>query len=334
MTSVHWAFDDAQEYGRAALIGHLAAGVPDVAGSVRALQVLSRHVDVLEVGLDDSHLSAVDAVRVISAVTASVRVPVLLRTPWEPMRLHSPRALAAALAGAEAAGVVLPDLHPYSRGAGQWLRVAAKYRLATVFSACDSHVYAAVAASTGWVRLPVAPAYEPSDALDVEAVRAHAWMLASISLAPICASGYLRPDQAAAIAPTVDAIEVDAPFARAVQLARGDGDFALLDQCGHDYATAVRARATGRHLSRMSPNTATAWCTERALRTSPRRPRQWRRVRPPPSPVPHHRTTVAGTDQLMTTDTTPPPPAGRRRARVYAHPRLPDLLHVTFPDPT
>lgn len=249
MTSVHWAFDDAQEYGRAALIGHLAAGVPDVAGSVRALQVLSRHVDVLEVGLDDARLSAADAIRVVSAVTASARVPVLLRTQWEPMRLHGPRALAAALAGADAAGVVLPDLHPYSRGAGQWLRAAAGYRLATVFSACDSHVYAAVAASTGLVRLPVAPAHVPSDTLDVEAVRAHAWMLASISLTPVCASGYLRPDQAAAIAPTVDAIEIDAPFARAVQLAGNGEDLTLLDQCGHDYATAVRARATGRHRS-------------------------------------------------------------------------------------
>lgn len=244
-TSLRWAFQQTQEYGRTALIGHLPAGLPTVAGSVRALQVLSQHVDVLEVGLDDaSRITVAEAVETVRA--AGVSVPVLLRSRWDPIRIHDPRALAAALAAAGAAGLVLPDLHPHSRGAGAWLGAAAPHRLSTVFSASDGQVFAAVAASTGFVRLPVAPEGGPSQSLDLEASRAHAWMLASLSREPICTGGYLRPDQAAEIAPAVDAIEISVPFIRAVELAPADPHFSLLEQCAFDYATAIRARASGR----------------------------------------------------------------------------------------
>ncbi|MFE5847753.1 tryptophan synthase subunit alpha [Streptomyces niveus] len=263
MATLEWTFREAQEYGRTLLIGHLPAGFPDMAGSIRALRVLSRSVDVLEVGLPQPNreldgpdlydasrravaagTTAMDAIEVLREVASSVDIPVLLRSYWHPIRLLGPAAAASALADAGAAGAVLPDLHPHSQGAARWLLASARHRLVTPFTAAVGQTYSAAGLSTGWVHLPLST--DSAGDLDVELLRARAWRIASMSLAPVCAGGdFLRPNQVARIAPAVDAVEISAPFVRAVQLALTDRNFQLLDQCASDYSEAVRARASG-----------------------------------------------------------------------------------------
>lgn len=169
------ALDDVAAQGRAALVGYLPVGYPDVAASVEAAKVLvDSGADVVELGLPYSDPSmdgaviqhAVDAALrcgtrtrdVLAAVeqVAATGTAVLVMTYWNPVLRYGVDAFARDLAAAGGAGLITPDLTPDSGPA--WLTASDEHdldriflvapsstpqRLASTTAACRGFVYAA-----------------------------------------------------------------------------------------------------------------------------------------------------------------------------------------------
>ncbi len=181
MTSVSTAFAKARAEGRAALVGYLPAGFPDVAGGIEALRALvDGGCDVIEVGLPysdpvmdgptiqaaaqqalDGGVRTRDVLRTVEAV-ATTGVPTLIMTYWNPVdsyggrRSHGlsgvPR-FAADLAAAGGAGLITPDLTPDS--GEEWIAAADEHGLDKVFlvapSSTDQRIAMTTAACRGFV---------------------------------------------------------------------------------------------------------------------------------------------------------------------------------------
>jgi tryptophan synthase alpha chain len=158
--------------GRAALVGYLPVGYPDVAGSVDAVRAMvDGGVDVVELGLPYSDplmdgpviQHAVDAALragtrtrdVLAAVeqVAATGTPVLVMTYWNPIDRYGVERFATALAGAGGAGLITPDLVP-DEGA-DWLAASDAHDLERIFlvapSSTPERLKATAAACRGWV---------------------------------------------------------------------------------------------------------------------------------------------------------------------------------------
>src|SRR5919112_4011231 len=127
--STSTAFAGARAEGRAALVGYLPAGFPDVAGSIEALRTLvDSGCDIIEVGLPYSDpvmdgptiqaaaqqalergIRTTDVLRTVEAVAAT-RAPTVIMTYWNPVERYGVARFAADLADAGGAGLITPDL--------------------------------------------------------------------------------------------------------------------------------------------------------------------------------------------------------------------------------
>ncbi|GAA2119950.1 tryptophan synthase subunit alpha [Streptomyces synnematoformans] len=167
------AFAAARAENRAALIGYLPAGFPDVDTGVRAMTaMLEGGCDAVEVGLPHSDpvldgpviqtaddialrggLRIKDVIRTVGEVQSRAAAPVLCMTYWNPVDRYGPERFAEDLAAAGGAGCILPDL-PVEE-AGPWRRAADKHGLATVFvvapSSREQRLAAITAAGSGFV---------------------------------------------------------------------------------------------------------------------------------------------------------------------------------------
>lgn len=166
------ALDRARAEGRAALVGYLPVGYPDVPTSVEAVQVLvEAGVDVIELGITYSDplmdgpviQYAVDAalrggtrtrdvlaaVRTLSAGPA----PVLVMTYWNLVDRYGVDRFAADLAEAGGAGLITPDLIPDE--AAPWIAASERHVLERVFlvapSSTPERLRITTAACRGWV---------------------------------------------------------------------------------------------------------------------------------------------------------------------------------------
>lgn len=183
MSTVRTAFDKARADGRAALVGYLPAGFPDVAGSIDALRAMvDAGCDVIEVGLPysdpvmdgptiqaaaqqalDRGVRTRDVLRTVEAVAAT-GVPTVIMTYWNPVESYgrvsggSPRGSGAArfaadLASAGGAGLITPDLTPDS--AEDWIAAADEHDLDKIFlvapSSTDERIAMTTAACRGFV---------------------------------------------------------------------------------------------------------------------------------------------------------------------------------------
>ncbi len=177
------AFAKAQADGRAALIGYLPAGFPDVDGGIEALRVMvDAGCDVIEIGLPysdpvmdgptiqaaaqqalDGGVRTRDVLRTVEAVAAT-GVPTLVMTYWNPVehygrvsgRSHGhsgAERFAADLASAGGAGLITPDLTPDS--GEDWIAAADAHDLDKVFlvapSSTDERIAMTTAACRGFV---------------------------------------------------------------------------------------------------------------------------------------------------------------------------------------
>ncbi|MBA2463587.1 MAG: tryptophan synthase subunit alpha [Nocardioidaceae bacterium] len=157
---------------RAALIGYLPAGFPDLAGSVEAMRVMvDEGCDVIEVGLPysdpvmdgptiqaaaqqalESGIRTVDVLRTVEQV-AGTGTPVLVMTYWNPVERYGVERFAADLASAGGAGVITPDLVPEEAEA--WVATADEHRLDKVFlvapSSTDDRLRSTTQACRGFV---------------------------------------------------------------------------------------------------------------------------------------------------------------------------------------
>ena len=159
------AFDLARSESRAALVGYLPAGFPDVPGAIEALKTMvDSGCDVIEIGLpysdpvmdgptiqDAAQLAlergfrASDVIRTVEAVAAT-GTPTLVMTYWNPVAQYG-RArgsdgdggverFARDLANAGGAGLITPDLTPDS--AEEWIAAADAHDLDKVFLVAPS----------------------------------------------------------------------------------------------------------------------------------------------------------------------------------------------------
>jgi len=167
--SVSTAFEKAKADGRAALIGYLPAGFPDVAGSIEALKVMvDAGCDVIEIGLpysdpvmDGPVIQAAvqqaleggvrtdDVFRVVEAVAAT-GTPTLVMTSWNPVERHGVERFAQRLYDAGGAGLITPDVTPDV--VPDWIAAADARDLDKVFLVAPSSTDERIAMTTSSCR--------------------------------------------------------------------------------------------------------------------------------------------------------------------------------------
>ncbi|TCJ23622.1 tryptophan synthase subunit alpha [Nocardioides jejuensis] len=165
MTTTATAFARAKAEGRAALVGYLPAGFPDLDGSIEALKVMVEHgCDVIEIGLPytdpvmdgpiiqaaaqqalDNGTRTKQVLQAVEAV-AKAGAPTLVMTYWGPIERYGVEQFAADLANAGGAGLITPDITP---DFGQeWIAAADAHDLDKVFLVAPSSTPARIAMTT------------------------------------------------------------------------------------------------------------------------------------------------------------------------------------------
>ncbi|MFT4262741.1 MAG: tryptophan synthase subunit alpha [Nocardioides sp.] len=182
-SSTSAAFASAKAEGRAALVGYLPAGFPDVDGAIEALKAMvEAGCDVIEIGLPysdpvmdgpviqaaaqqalDGGVRIKDVLRTVEAVAAT-GTPTLVMTYWNPVEAYGREAgrrnghrgverFARDLASAGGAGLITPDITPDYAEA--WIAAADAHDLDKVFlvspSSTDERIAMTTAASRGFV---------------------------------------------------------------------------------------------------------------------------------------------------------------------------------------
>ncbi|MEO7351290.1 MAG: tryptophan synthase subunit alpha [Marmoricola sp.] len=243
------AFAKARVDGRAALVGYLPAGFPDVSGGIDALYVMVESgCDVIEVGLpysdpvmDGPTIQAAaqralergvrtsDVLRTVEAVAAT-GTPTLVMTYWNPVE-HYARAsgrsdglsgverFARDLARAGGAGLITPDLTPDS--AEEWIAAADTHDLDKIFlvapSSTDQRLRYTAEACRGFVYAAAVMGVtgaraSTSDLAGPLVARTHA-----VTDLPVAVGlGVSNGDQAAEVAAYADGVIVGSAFVRAL----------------------------------------------------------------------------------------------------------------------
>ncbi|MBE7323196.1 tryptophan synthase subunit alpha [Nocardioides sp. Y6] len=163
------AYARARDEGRAALVGYLPAGFPDVQGSIEAMKVLvDSGCDVIEIGLpysdpvmDGPTIQAAaqhaleagtrtrDVLRVVEAVAAT-GTPTVVMTYWNPVERYGVERFATDLASAGGAGLITPDITPDS--GQEWIAAADARGLDKIFLVAPSSTDARIAMTTAACR--------------------------------------------------------------------------------------------------------------------------------------------------------------------------------------
>ncbi|GAB3303353.1 tryptophan synthase subunit alpha [Geodermatophilus aquaeductus] len=253
----------ARAEGRAALVGYLPVGYPDVNTSIAAMTAMVEGgADVVEIGVPYSDpgmdgpviqqavepavragVGLRDVLRAVEAVAAAGAVPAVM-SYWNPIERYGVERFAADLAAAGGAGAITPDLIPDE--AGEWLAASEEHgldrvflvapsstdaRLASTTAACRGFVYAASTMGVTGTRATV------SDAAERLVVRTRA----VAGDLPVCVGlGVSDGDQAAEVAAFADGVIVGTAYVRRMLDGTGaDGVRALSEEL----AAGVRRRA-------------------------------------------------------------------------------------------
>jgi tryptophan synthase alpha chain len=167
------AIDKAHAEGRAALVGYLPAGYPDVQATIDAGVAMAENgVDLIEIGVPysdpvmDGHViqeATVEALArgfavpsvfdVVQGITRRADVAVLVMTYWNPVMQMGVHEFSQRLAAAGGAGLITPDLIPDE--AADWFAASDEFGLDRVFlvapSSSPERVKLTVEASRGFV---------------------------------------------------------------------------------------------------------------------------------------------------------------------------------------
>ncbi|HEX3221364.1 MAG TPA: tryptophan synthase subunit alpha [Nocardioides sp.] len=166
------AFEKARADDRAALVGYLPAGFPDVDRGIEAIRAMvDAGCDVIEVGLPysdpvmdgptiqaaaqralDGGVRTRDVLRTVEAVAAT-GTPTVVMTYWNPVERYGVERFAADLASAGGSGLITPDLTPDS--GAEWIAAADAHDLDKIFlvapSSTDERIAMTTAACRGFV---------------------------------------------------------------------------------------------------------------------------------------------------------------------------------------
>jgi tryptophan synthase alpha chain len=246
--------------GRAALVGYLPVGFPDVPTSIAAMvAMVEGGVDLVEVGVpytDPGMDGPVIQVAVDKALRAGTRVahvfdavaevskhaPVVVMGYWNPVEKMTPAVFAERLKAAGGSGAITPDLIPEE--AGPWLEAAKEHDLDPVFlvapSSTDARlevvgrtnrgfVYAASTMGVTGTRDTVSNRAEEL----VARMRRHTGLPIGVGL------GVSNGAQAAEVAAYADAVIVGSAFVRALD----EGGVDAVRRLAEDLANGVRRGA-------------------------------------------------------------------------------------------
>lgn len=265
--SVSTAFAAAREEGRAALVGYLPAGFPDVQGGIDALRTMvDAGCDVIEVGLpytdpvmDGPTIQAAaqqaleggtrtaDVLRTVEAVAAT-GTPAVVMTYWNPVERYGVDRFAQGLLDAGGSGLITPDLTPDF--APEWIAAADERGLDKIFlvapSSTDERIAATVAACRGFVYatavMGVTGARATTSDLAGPLVGRTKAAAATHDLPVGVGLGVSNGDQAAEVASYADGVIVGSAFVRTLLDHPGDraAGLAALRALTEDLAAGVR----------------------------------------------------------------------------------------------
>ncbi len=223
--------------GRAALVGYLPVGFPDVDTSVAAMRAMVRSgVDVVEVGLPysdplmdgpviqqatqaalDGGAHTADGFTAVRGV-ADAGAPALVMTYWNLVDRYGVARFAADLADAGGAGLITPDLLPDE--ADDWFAASDKHDLDRVFLVAQTSTPRRLAMTAGASR-GFLYAASLMGVTGVRSVGAEAAELVArcreVTDMPICVGlGVRTAEQAAQVAAYADGVIVGTAFVQAL----------------------------------------------------------------------------------------------------------------------
>lgn len=258
----------AKAEGRAALVGYLPAGFPDVPGAIDALKVMvDGGCDIIEVGLPysdpvmdgptiqaaaqqalEAGFRTADVIRTVEAIAAT-GTPTLVMTYWNPIERYGVERFATDLANAGGAGLITPDITP-DRGA-EWIAAADAHGLDKVFlvapSSTDERLAMTTAACRGFVYATAVMGVTGARTTTSELAGPLVTRAKATTDLPIGVGlGVSNADQAAEVADFADAVIVGSAFVRAVLDAGTDTVAGLkaLRTLTEDLADGVRRGST------------------------------------------------------------------------------------------
>jgi tryptophan synthase alpha chain len=238
VNSVSTAFEKARGDGRAALVGYLPAGYPDVPGGIDAmLAMVDAGCDVIEVGLPYSDpvmdgptiqaaaqqalergVRTADVLRTVEAVAAT-GTPTVVMTYWNPVERYGVARFAADLANAGGAGLITPDLTPDS--GPEWIAAADEHDLDKIFlvapSSTDERVAMTAAACRGFVYATAVMGVTGARATTSDLAGPLVGRTKAVTDLPVGVGlGVSNGDQAAEVASYADGVIVGSAFVRAL----------------------------------------------------------------------------------------------------------------------
>jgi tryptophan synthase alpha chain len=255
------------EQGRAALIGYLPVGFPDVPTSLEAMRVLAgAGVDVIEVGVPYSD-PLMDGPVIQHAVAAALKggarvddafaavravvdagAPALVMTYWNLVERRGVEAMAADLADAGGAGLITPDLIP-DEGA-EWIAAADRHGLDRVFlvapSSTDARLRSTVAACRGFVYAASTMGVTGVRSQVGSAARTLVERTRAVTDLPICVGlGVSTGEQATEIATFADGVIVGSALVRCLAEAPSrDEGLAALERLARELADGVASASS------------------------------------------------------------------------------------------
>jgi len=262
--SVRQVLEDCRAEGRAALVGYLPVGYPDLAGSLEAMTTMvEAGVDIVEVGVPYSDplmdgpvvqhaaeraLAGGSKVSDVFRATQAVHdagAPALVMTYWNVVLRRGVDRFARDLAAAGGAGLITPDLIPDE--AGEWLAASDAYALDRVFlvapSSTRERLVTATSSSRGFVyaasTMGVTGTRDSVDSAAEDLVR----RTRAVTDLPVCVGlGVSNGEQAAAVARFADGVIVGSALVRTLTEADSREDaLRRLRELVTDLAAGVRA---------------------------------------------------------------------------------------------
>ncbi|SDJ15596.1 tryptophan synthase, alpha chain [Frankineae bacterium MT45] len=235
-TALQRSLQQARSAGRAALIGYLPVGFPDVDTSIEAmLAMVANGVDVIEVGVPYSD-PGMDGPTIQAAVEPAVQAGVAMRdvlravraiseagaaavvmSYWNPIDRYGVERFCADLAAAGGSGTITPDLIPDE--AGEWLAATDAHSLDRIFlvapSSTEARLRATTASCRGFVYAASTMGVTGARADVSDAARALVARTRAVSEIPVCVGlGVSNASQAREIGGFADGVIVGSALVR------------------------------------------------------------------------------------------------------------------------
>jgi tryptophan synthase alpha chain len=236
--SVAQRIEAVREQGRAALIGYLPVGFPDVDGSVEAMRAMvAGGVDVVEVGLPysdplmdgpviqratqqalDNGARSRDAFTAVRGVVEA-GAPAVVMTYWNLIDRYGVERFAAELAAAGGSGLITPDLLPDD--AEEWLTASERHDLDRIFLVAQTTTPERMRLTAGAGR-GFLYAASLMGVTGVRSIGAEARELVGrareVATLPVCVGlGVRTAEQAAEVASYADGVIVGTAFVQALE---------------------------------------------------------------------------------------------------------------------